>query len=41
MNNIKDCIEPGVVVWANRNIFYDQPDKIISNRVNMFLVLKK
>lgn len=41
MNNFKDYIEPGVVVWANRNIFYDQPDKIITDKINMFLVLKK
>lgn len=41
MNNISKYIGPGNVVWANRTIFYDQPGKIITDQVNMFLVLKK
>lgn len=41
MNNIEKYLEPGNVLWARRDIFYDQPERIVSDKVNMFLVLKK
>lgn len=40
MYSINKNIFPGHVVWAYRNVYYDQPEKIVFNKVNMFLVLK-
>ena len=40
MYHDKNNVIPSSVVWASRNVFYDQPDKTIDKQINMFLVLK-
>lgn len=35
---LKKDIIPGTVVWAEKDIYYDQPDKKISGKRSMFLV---
>jgi len=37
---INDNVYPNNVVWAYRDVFYDEPDKIIAGHKNMFLILK-
>ena len=36
----KKDINPGCVLWAKRSIYYDQPNKPVENKANMFFVIK-